>query len=57
MLLGIDFYKPNAVIEDIIGNFVDNSTTFVSVLNEINAMDGYKQGVDDKLKKIITAKF
>lgn len=56
-VLGIDFYKPNAVIEDIIGNFVDNSTTFVSVLNEINAMDGFKQGVDDKLKKIITAKF
>jgi len=55
--LGLDYYKPDAILDDLIGTFVDNSQTFMTILNELNGSDGFKSGNEDKLKKIITAPY
>ena len=55
--IGLDYYKPNAKMDDLTGNFVDNSTCIMSIVNELNGCDGFKQGNDDKLKELITAKY
>lgn len=55
--LGLDYYKPDAILEDIIGQYVDNSHTFMSILNELNGVDGFKSGNEDKLKKVITGPY
>jgi len=55
--LGLDYYKPDAILDDVIGEFVDNSQTFMTILNELNGSDGFKSGNDDKLKKKITAPY
>jgi len=55
--LGLDYYKPDAILDDLIGTFVDNSQTFMTILNELNGSDGFKSGNEDKLKKVITAPY
>jgi len=55
--LGLDYYKPDAILDDLIGTFVDNSQTFMTILNELNGCDGFKTGNEDKLKKVITAPY
>ena len=55
--LGKGYYKGNAVMNDLIGKFRDNSMCLMAILNELNGDDGFKTGNDDKMKDLITAEY